>query len=632
VRRLAVVATALVLLGGAVGWWASREHEFRLPSRIRLTELVSDLSASLDPAAVVRQAPDAPVHIGGIQPTQHHGDVTGGFRRAIVAPAPSVLHFSVKAPAHAALEFAVGIQGSGQREEDASGVRFVVTLDGRQIYARVVNPAGTRRDRRWIEERVDLGIETERTVELTLATELETPGQRPAGTPGWSHVRIVEQSWRDRQVASAKAPSVLVVLIDTLRADRLGCYGASPSPSPNLDGLAKTGLVFERAIAQAPWTLPSVASIFTGLHPRSHGVIGSAPGPPRDEPDPAFLADVLPTLAVRAQEAGITTVGVSANPLVSRATNLARGFETFVEFSWNRTRNDWPHADEVNAPFFRWLAENRGRRFLAYLHYMEPHDPYTPPAAHRPAPPPGVRRAIAGDFHRLATAINQRRTTPLSPDELAFLRALYDAEIRSWDDAFAQVLAALDREGVRDSTVVLVTGDHGEEFQEHGRLKHRLQLYDESIHVPLVIAGPNLAARRIAAQAQGIDLFPTVAAILGAAAPSGLAGQNLLADRTPQPAFSETRYGIAPDETQTETVSLTTARWKLINAPAFGHFELYDLAHDPQERENRFASAPEGAELAARLTAWRAAAPPPPPTAGADPALREKLRALGYVD
>jgi len=432
--------------------------------------------------------------------------------------------------------------------------------------------------------------------------------------------------------ASAQAPSVIVVLIDTLRADRLGCYGASPSPSPNLDALATTGLVFERAIAQAPWTLPSVTSIFTGLHPRSHGVIGAAPGPPRDEADPAFLADVLPTLAERAQEAGITTVGVSANPLVSRATNLARGFESFVEFSWNRTRHDWPHADEVNAPFFRWLAENRGRRFFAYLHYMEPHDPYTPPEAHRPTPPPGVRREITGDFHGLATEINRRHATPLSPVELGFVRALYDAEIRSWDDAFGKLLAALDREGVRDSTVVLVTGDHGEEFQEHGRLKHRVQLYDESIHVPLVIAGPTLGARRIAAQAQGIDVFPTVAAILGATVPAGLPGQNLLAERTPPPAFSETRYGITPDDTQTETVSLTTASWKLIHAPAFARFELYDLVHDPKERENRFGSAPEGAELAARVTAWRAAAPPPPPTAGADPALRDKLRALGYVD
>src|SRR6185295_8675685 len=185
---------------------------------------------------------------------------------------------------------------------------------------------------------------------------------------------------------------------------------------------------------------------------------------------------------------------------------------------------DWPHADEVNAPFFRWLAENRGRRFFAYLHYMEPHDPYTPPEAHRPTPPPGVRREITGDFHGLATQINRRHATPLSPVELGFVRALYDAEIRSWDDAFGKLLAALDREGVRDSTVVLVTGDHGEEFQEHGRLKHRVQLYDESLHVPLVIAGPTLGARRIAAQAQGIDVFPTVAAILGATVPAGLPG------------------------------------------------------------------------------------------------------------
>src|SRR5213079_927059 len=144
--------------------------------------------------------------------------------------------------------------------------------------------------------------------------------------------------------------SILVVLVDTLRADHLGCYGAAPSPSPVVDRLAAGGLVFEHVVAQSSWTMPSVATLFTGLHPRSHGVVG----PPADG-DPGFLADTLPTLAERAEAAGVTTVGVSASPLVSRATNLARGFETFVEFSWDRARHDWPPAGEVNARFLAWL-------------------------------------------------------------------------------------------------------------------------------------------------------------------------------------------------------------------------------------------------------------------------------------
>ena len=178
-RRLAGLALVLGAIAGGALWWAARDREFALPGRLRLARPVLDLSATLDPATVVRQPPDAPVRLGSIQTTQHHGDVTGGVRRALVTPAPALLRFRVQAPAHAALEFAAGVEGSGRREDDASGVRFVVAVDGRRVYARVVNPAGTRRDRRWIEERVDLGLDTARTIELTLATELETPGRRP---------------------------------------------------------------------------------------------------------------------------------------------------------------------------------------------------------------------------------------------------------------------------------------------------------------------------------------------------------------------------------------------------------------------------------------------------------------------
>src|SRR5207245_6165955 len=159
-----------------------------------------------------------------------------------------------------------------------------------------------------------------------------------------------------------------VVLVVTRRADRLGGYGAAPSPRPGVDRPAAGGLVFEHGVAQSSWTMPSVATLFTGLHPRSHGVVGPSADGAGAASDPGFLADTLPTLAEHAEAAGVTTVGVSASPLVSRATNLARGFETFVEIGWDSAPNDWPPADAVNARFLARLARNRGLRFLAYLH------------------------------------------------------------------------------------------------------------------------------------------------------------------------------------------------------------------------------------------------------------------------
>jgi len=261
---------ARVLLAAAVCTLvACGRDEFRLPAEIRVEQVVADLSAAFERSTVVEEAPGAPVQLGGIQPTPHFGEPSGAYRRAIVAPPRSRLRFAVRVPAGGALHFSTAVQA----EDHAAGVRFTVSVDGRQVFAHTLDPASRRHDRRWFDERVDLGPWAERDVEIALATEVARTGS-PAGTPGWSHVRLVRESRRGRQAAGTGAPSVLVVLVDTLRADHLGCYGADPSPSPVVDRLATGGLVFEHVVAQSSWTMPSVATLFTGLHPRSHGVVG----------------------------------------------------------------------------------------------------------------------------------------------------------------------------------------------------------------------------------------------------------------------------------------------------------------------------------------------------------------------
>jgi arylsulfatase A-like enzyme len=486
-----------------------------------------------------------------------------------------------------------------------------------------------------VDGRIDLGRLAGREVEITLATDTDGAPVRIAGRPAWSRLRVVREAWLERQPASAGAPSVLVLLVDALRADRLGCYGAVPSPSPALDRLARGALVFDTAIAAASWTMPSVATLLTGVYPRTHGVVGvGEAGDPAERHDAgaSFLPGAFVTLAEHAARAGITTVGVSANPLVSRATNYAQGFETFLELEWDPPRGHMPGARDVNDAFLRWLAPNRGVRFLGYLHYMDPHDPYAPPRHLRPPPPQGIRPAVAnGNVFTLARQLDWRGGSPLPGHEIAYLRALYDAEIQAWDAGLAQLLEALDELGVGRSTVVIVTADHGEEFQEHGLLKHGRHLYEETLRVPLLIAGRGIRPGRAAEPAQGIDLFPTVAALLGAPAPAALPGRDLLTTPPPRPAFSETRYGALPRAASGPLQSVRTAGWKLIHAPTADHFELYDLAQDPAERTNRWGVAPEGAELAALLGSWRPP-PPPAPAEGIDPALPRKLRALGYVE
>src|SRR5262249_42484063 len=233
-----------------------------------------------------------------------------------------------------------------------------------------------------------------------------------------------------------------------------------------------------------------------------------------------------------------------------------------------------------NRRFLDWLAPNRQHRFVAWLQYMEPHDPYTPPAAMRPTAPPGMRPDLAAgwvlDFSR------QRDEPQLPADQIGYLRALYDGEIRSWDAELPGLLDGLARLGLRDSTVIVVTADHGEEFMEHGLLLHRAHLYDELLHVPLVIAGPGIRPGQRTDQVQGIDLFPTLAELLGFDVPADRPGHSLLAEGPERLAVSETD-GLANNGVRVDLVSVRRRGWKLIYAPARSSAELYDLGADPGE-------------------------------------------------
>lgn len=642
--RGSAVGIVGVVAVGALAWqaiergdapfrFAPLDGATRVADRIRMEHVVANLSATFDRSAVVAEPTKAAVRVGRLQPRDR---LHSGQRTAILTPPGSRLRFRHRTPAGAVLRFGVGVEQQGRRDRSAPGVRFRVHVDGAERFVQVVNPAATRHHRRWFDARVDLGVEAERDVLIELDTEAVGGEAAGVGTPGWSELRVVEERHRDRQPSDRRTPNVLILLVDTLRADVLGCYGAVPSPSPTLDALARRGLVFDQVIAQSSWTLPAVASIFTGLAPVSHGVVGD-PGQPGAEEDgdggSAYLADTLPTLAAHALAAGVTTVGVTGNSLVSRETNLARGFETFIDLGAASGHAGWPQARDVNAVFLQWLRANKQHRFLAYLHYMDLHDPYRPAPGLRPPPPDAVRARVArGDAATLYRKVASGAIPPLSSLEVDYLRALYTAQASSWDRELAALLRALAEAGVQDSTVVIVLSDHGEEFLEHGRLGHSKSLYDELLRVPLLIVGPGIEAGRVAEQVQAIDLFPTVASLLGFEAPPGLAGLDLLGGREARPAISETVRGVAPDGTVTRIVSLRTPGWKLIHMPALGLFHLYDLASDPAERENRFDTAPEGNELVSLLAEWERNIRPAPETSGSDPRFHEKLRALGYVE
>lgn len=635
-RRSSFLLAAFVILASVLAWRLRRGGDADLPPRLRVETVVTHLATRVDAEGVVQQPADDPVRLGVLQPGE--GLASGNVRTALVTPAPSRVRFRIRVPTGGALLFGVGVEGERKRDLTRSGLRFTVKVDAREVWSRTVNPARSRHHRRWFDERVDLRAWAGREVAVVLGTDLETPSKPAAGTAGWSRVRVTNAVTVERQPARSGTPSLLVVAIDTLRADRLGCYGAQPSRTPVLDAFASGGLVFEQSVAQSSWTLPSAATQLSGLHPRSHGVLvrseepTEADGNSIDDVDPgtAYLPDVLMTWAEAASAAGITTFGASANPLVSPDTNLAQGFETFVSFGFDDHRQYWHTGSELNDAFLSWLTRNRHLRFAAYLHYMEPHAPYS--SADVPVPPGMRKPIIAGRPSMFARQVNARQGPPLPAEEVAHLLRLYDAEVRKWDRAFAALLDGLRRLGVRDSTVIVVTADHGEQFQEHGDLTHGTHLYEELVRVPLVIAGPGVRPGRVATQVQGIDLFPTIAAVLGVPVPHGLPGRNVLGDLDARAAFSETHDAVAPDGRHMPLLALRTPAWKLVYAPRLERYEFYDITRDPGEQHNRFATTPEAPALAAQLAAVAAGLPPPPPAEDADPALREKLRRLGYID
>jgi arylsulfatase A-like enzyme len=627
-RLVAGILALGIVAAGAERTWRPRVGD----THVAVSDVVRVLHEDPDGAQVAGQRPDAPVRVDGLQPSPYL-DGDGGYRRALVTPAPATVRYRVTVPAAARLDFAVGAaRDKGVPGRDAEPIRFAVRVDGEERFAREVNALRSRHDRRWFPASIDLRDVAGRTVDLELVT---TTDGEPHATPGWSDVRLVTERWVKRQPASPETPSLLVLVVDTLRADRLGCYGADPSPSPNLDALCRRGLVMDEHVAQAPWTMPSVATILSGLHPRQHGVVGGSwdwgkpPGVDATA-DWAFLAHDIPTFLESASRAGLTTMAISTNPIVSRDTNMLRDLDAVEELPSTKDPTFWATAAEVNARFVDWLEDQREHRFLAYLHYMDVHGPYRPPDDLRPPAPDGIRKGVRrGNVDELRKRL--RPNERLRPEELAYLRALYDAEIAAWDRELGRLLAALDEMGLLATTNVLVTADHGEEFQEHGLLGHT-QLYDEVIRIPFVLAGPAVPQPlRVDVQSQGIDVFPTVAGLVGMPAPEGLPGTDVRSALLPRPAVSETRVVAGKDGHNQEILSIRTPEAKLLHTPATADYTFFDLTRDPGEQTPTPADTPPANVLKGALDAWRAATPEASRPSGQDPHLFEKLRELGYA-
>jgi len=326
----------------------------------------------------------------------------------------------------------------------------------------------------------------------------------------------------------AVGPNVLLICIDTLRADHLGCYGAERDTSPNLDRLAARSIRFVDASATACWTKPSVPSFLTGTYPLQHGVYqGSA----RDEGGAS--SDVLPasawTLAEAFSAAGYQTAAFVKNAQLRAGLGFEQGFDLYVDEAGDAREIRWQASD--------WLAErDPARPFFLYLHLLDAHWPYDIPteAARRWASPGGVDFFRGDGARELRDAINGGELE-LTGEQRADLVALYDGAIRYVDGELGRLFAWLEREGVADDTLISVLSDHGEEFLEHGKIGHGHGLFENLLRVPWLLHVPGRPAQEVAGSVSLVDVFPTLLAAAGL--PPAGAGATRLAgvDRLREP-------------------------------------------------------------------------------------------------
>jgi len=374
-------------------------------------------------------------------------------------------------------------------------------------------------------------------------------------------------------------PNLVIVMVDTLRPDHLGYHGYALPTSPQIDALAGRATVFMNHHSHSSRTGPAVASVFTGLHPRSHGVLD----PLTHFDSRGTLAATRETLAETLKDNGYGCFGYVGNPNVSPRFGFSQGFDRYELLTPGV-------APEVNR-----LADEamgaQGGPFFMYLHYMEPHSSYRAPELYREMfVTPGYSGPITGE-HKQLDDIVAGRFRPGRAD-VNQLEALYDQEIRYFDDMFGELLGSIERHGLADNTIVVFMSDHGEEFLDHGSALHGYTLYQEQLRVPMFIYDPRReGATRVDALTRHVDFLSTILDVLGISAATPQQGVSLV----PWMEGRETSAASGPVYAQVslravktvDVVSFEKGGWKIIvNKLPEQTYELYRVNEDPGEQRN----------------------------------------------
>jgi len=542
-----------------------------------------------------------------------------GYRRSETDP--------VTVPAAARLDFGFGVLAEAR---DQGAVEFSLSVCRgevcSQLWSETLDPSRPE-GAEWSDRSVPLTSFERQEVSFRFEASHRAASDAAFTLPVWSAPTLLVPVDR-----GAPPANLVLVSLDTLRADRLPSYGYRRNTAPFLEArLARDGALFERAYSAASTTGPSHLTVFTSLTPSGHGL--------RSDILKSRLAPEIPTLAERLRDVGFATGAVTENGALAFGSGIERGFESYREF---HPTGDPPHRAETTFAAGRaWLERNRDQRFLLFLQTYEVHTPYRAPAD---------TPALDGTPPKLASGppgLHVRNDW--QPDA-------YDREIRYTDRALQEFVEGLERAGLLENTLLVVFSDHGEAFLEHGYMHHGGGIHDEVLHVPLIFLGPGVdAGTRVSAPVGLVDMLPTLLELLDLPAATDVMGRSFAslvrgeaADASWQerPLFSESwaerrlqldRGKLRPVERDVPALAVRVGSRKLIRerAPEGPLYSYYDLAADPAEERDLYpADAAAAADLRELLdeyarNAERSTDASEPEI---DPARIEALRALGYID
>ena len=547
----------------------------------------------------------------------------GPKSRAVLQAGPSAVRLAFQAPGRAELRFTPDLHARAHAAGASATFTVAVGQAGgpeREIWRQRVASGGA------LPGEVALDLPAPAGEAASVVLRVTPDGDRRPAWGLWQGLRVMGDAdgpaTEDGRETGDPAPGVLLIILDAAAARHFGCYGYARPTTPEIDRIAAEGVVYERAYSPAVFTRSVMASIWTSQHPDQHRVgVDEGRG----------VSTARPTLAELLKEGNVHSAGFIGNRVAS-GFGLERGFAEFHSLYPKEGKGvQVGRAEAFRKPLLDYFERRPAERLFTYVHYLEPHFPYDPPAPFNTLFGPDAPLTLADrrQLHWL-TGVNDRRITP-TPEQVDHLRRLYDGSLAYVDREVGFLRRTLEQGGLWDQLFVIISSDHGEGLYEHGWIGHMKRVNDEAARVPLILRHPKgkgPAGSRVKEIVSLLDLAPTIADALGVAVPAGaFRGQSLLRGAPGVPAVTR-------NTDKEPTYAVTEGRHRLILQTADGVQELFDAVADPGEMRDLAAAQPIWAAAHRQALQWflMNLGPETPSRVGPlSPSELEALRALGYL-